>query len=52
VKVESRIALEDRESKAEYLYSKYKDIFKGKVLDVGADQCFLKQHLRQHHCLE
>jgi SAM-dependent methyltransferase len=35
----------DRQTKARYVYEKYKDILKGNILDVGADQGFLKSHL-------
>lgn len=35
----------DRETKSEYVYKKYKTILKHSVLDVGADQCFLKKYL-------
>jgi len=32
----------DRKSKADYVYDKYQDLLKGKVLDVGADNCYLR----------
>jgi SAM-dependent methyltransferase len=36
----------DRQSKAEYVWVKYKSILRGrKILDVGADKCHLKQHI-------
>jgi len=36
----------DRPSKAAFVYDKYRPILAGKrVLDVGADECFLKAHL-------
>lgn len=35
----------DRETKAKFVWLKYGSILKGQVLDVGADQCFLKRHL-------
>jgi len=35
----------DRESKSRYVWDKYKEILTGKVLDVGADQMYLRQHL-------
>jgi hypothetical protein len=36
----------DRESKAKYTWLKYHSIlWKKKILDVGADECFLKQHI-------
>lgn len=35
----------DRETKARFVYEKYRPILTGRILDVGADQCFLKRHL-------
>ena len=35
----------DRKTKAYYVWCKYRKIIKGKVLDVGADQCYLKKYL-------
>jgi hypothetical protein len=35
----------DRETKAEFVWLKYNSILTGRILDVGADQCFLKRHL-------
>lgn len=35
----------NRETKQYYVYLKYKDILRGKTLDVGADECYLKQHI-------
>jgi hypothetical protein len=35
----------DRESKAEYVWRKYGEILSAEVLDVGADQCFLKPYV-------
>jgi len=35
----------DRESKAKFVFEKYKDLLVGRVLDVGADQCYLKKYL-------
>ena len=35
----------DRETKAMYVWLKYGPILTGRVLDVGADQCYLKKHL-------
>lgn len=35
----------NRETKARYVWLKYKAILKGRILDVGADKCFLKQYL-------
>ena len=34
-----------REEKASYVYDKYRPILKGRILDVGADVCHLKDHL-------
>lgn len=36
---------ESREDKARYVADKYKDILTGRILDVGADRCFLKDLL-------
>lgn len=35
----------DRETKAKYVWLKYQSILKGSILDVGADECHLKQYL-------
>lgn len=36
----------DRQTKAQYVWQKYQPILQGaKILDVGADECYLKQHL-------
>ena len=35
----------DRNTKAVYVHDKYKSILKGKVLDVGADNCYLRDLL-------
>jgi SAM-dependent methyltransferase len=35
----------DRETKAKYVWLKYRPILKGKILDVGADECYLRQYL-------
>ena len=35
----------DRETKAKYVFLKYGPLLKGNILDVGADNCFLKDHL-------
>ena len=42
---ESDFVYNDRKSKARYVYLKYKSIMIGKLLDVGADECHLKEHL-------
>ena len=35
----------DRKTKAEYVWLKYRPVLQGRILDVGADACHLKQHL-------
>jgi hypothetical protein len=35
----------DRKTKARYVYLKYESILKRRILDVGADECYLKQYL-------
>jgi hypothetical protein len=35
----------DRETKAEYVWLKYGSILEGKILDAGADECYLKRYL-------
>jgi len=35
----------DRETKYKYVSLKYEGILKGKILDVGADQAYLKKHI-------
>lgn len=35
----------DRETKAKYVWLKYQSILHGRILDVGADECHLKQYL-------
>ncbi len=35
----------NRESKAKYIFLKYKSILVGRILDVGADKCYLGEHL-------
>jgi len=35
----------DRETKARYVWLKYKSILRGRILDVGADECHLKRYL-------
>jgi hypothetical protein len=37
----------DRESKAEYVWRKYESLLKGRILDVGADECHLRSYLDQ-----
>lgn len=36
---------DERSSKIEYLHDKYKPILKGNILDVGADECYLRGYL-------
>ena len=35
----------DRQTKAKYVWLKYQSLLAGRILDVGADECYLKQHL-------
>ena len=35
----------NRKSKAYYIWKKYFKILNGNILDIGADQCYLKEHL-------
>lgn len=35
----------DRATKARYVWIKYQSILSGRILDVGADACYLRQHL-------
>lgn len=35
----------DRASKAEFVYNRYKSILKGNILDIGADELYLKEYL-------
>ena len=37
----------DRETKAKYVWLKYRSILKGHILDVGADKCYLKGYLQE-----
>lgn len=39
-------AYSDRKTKAKYVWLKYQAILKGKILDVGADECYLKQYIK------
>jgi len=41
----TRKAIINRESRAEYACDKYQSILIGSILDVGADECYLKQYL-------
>jgi len=42
----------DRQTKAKYVWLKYQDILTGRILDVGADACHLREHLpsETHYC--
>lgn len=42
------IKYNSRESKSEYVFDKYKSLFKGNVLDVGADAMYLKNKISSH----
>jgi len=35
----------DRETKSRYVWEKYRPLLQGRILDVGADECHLKQYL-------
>ena len=35
----------DRETKARYVWLKYQRILTGRILDVGADECYLRDYL-------
>jgi hypothetical protein len=35
----------DRKTKSKYVYEKYKSILKNSILDIGADNCYLKENL-------
>jgi hypothetical protein len=41
----TNIKYTDRQSKSRFVFEKYKDILKGRILDVGADELYLKNHL-------
>ena len=46
IKFETDYRYTDRQTKAKYVWLKYQPILQGrKILDVGADQCYLKQYL-------
>lgn len=38
----------DRKTKAKYVWLKYQSILSGRILDVGADECQLKEHLDKY----
>lgn len=48
IKFQTDFTYHDRESKALYVWRKYKDILKGRVLDVGSDKCYLKSHIDEN----
>lgn len=48
MKFKSNYKYTDRESKAHYVWDKYKEILKGKILDVGSDRCYLKKYLGEN----
>lgn len=37
----------DRKTKAKYVWLKYQNILNGRILDVGADECYLKGYLEE-----
>lgn len=39
----------DRETKADYVFDKYRRILKGKILDVGADKMYLKTRIQDNN---
>ncbi len=45
MKYNTALSYSDREGKAKYVFDKYKSIFKGDILDVGADECHLKSYI-------
>ncbi len=45
MKYTTDVRYQDRKGKAEYVFAKYQSILDGKILDVGADDCHLKDHL-------
>lgn len=47
MKFNTNLSYKDRKSKAFYVWDKYKNILYGKILDVGADQCYLKKYCRK-----
>ena len=47
MRFETKYSYGDRKTKARYVFLKYGSILAGKVLDVGADKCYLKEHLGQ-----
>jgi len=45
MKFKTNFVYTDRQTKAHYVYLKYQPILVGNILDVGADQCYFKEHL-------
>ncbi|MGD9638887.1 MAG: class I SAM-dependent methyltransferase [Alphaproteobacteria bacterium] len=45
MKFDTNLTYDTRENKSKYIWEKYQTILKGKILDVGADECVLKKHL-------
>ena len=45
MKFKTNYVYTDRRTKSRYVYLKYQSILVGNILDVGADQCYLKEHL-------
>lgn len=45
VRFHTDMVYKDRKSKAQYVWRKYGEILKGRVLDIGADECHLKAYL-------
>lgn len=45
INFQSNYRYTDRKTKAKFVFERYKGLLKGKILDVGADQCFLKENL-------
>lgn len=45
MKFETDYRYTDRETKAKYMWLKYRPILTGRILDVGADECCLKRYL-------
>ena len=45
MRFETDVGYVDRRSKARYVWLKYGEILKGRLLDVGADECHLREHV-------
>ena len=45
IKFHTNFVYTDRQTKALYVYLKYQPILVGNILDIGADQCHLKEYL-------